>query len=153
MASANGARKSTSIDGLLLPSHLIVEAAWRHGSLQYSRCSSLIRQAGSSTTRPTPVSRPATLGCLPRILLTCKATASVRASPCADGIAPLSQNEYLVLAGTFHGIHAIASRISPIEKSSGVEVIEAESFKMTCLQTPTGALSSLGPERQPPDTD
>lgn len=56
-----------------------------------------------------------------------------------DGLAPLSQNEYLILAGTFHGVHAIASRISPTDKSSGVEVIEAESFKMTCLQSPTGA--------------
>ncbi|KAK4705781.1 trafficking protein particle complex subunit 4, partial [Phenoliferia sp. Uapishka_3] len=50
----------------------------------------------------------------------------------------LTSNEYLVLASTFHSIHAIASRISPISGSSGVEVIEAETFKMTCLQSPTG---------------
>lgn len=60
-----------------------------------------------------------------------------------DGLAPLSQNEYLILAGTFHGVHAIASRISPTGKSSGVEVIEAESFKMTCLQSATGVWCSL----------
>ena len=63
---------------------------------------------------------------------------SMTAMSRTDGLAQLSQNEYLVLAGTFHGVHAIASRISPIEKSSGVEVIEADSFKMTCFQTPTG---------------
>ncbi|KAL8293062.1 hypothetical protein RQP46_000756 [Phenoliferia psychrophenolica] len=50
----------------------------------------------------------------------------------------LTSNEYLVLASTFHSIHAIASRISPVPGSSGVEVIEAETFKMTCLQSPTG---------------
>ncbi|KAK4053834.1 hypothetical protein OIV83_001490 [Microbotryomycetes sp. JL201] len=56
----------------------------------------------------------------------------------AEGLAQLSANEYLVLASTFHSIHAIASRISPVPGSSGIEVIEAETFKMTCLQTPTG---------------
>ncbi|ORY58657.1 Sybindin-like protein [Leucosporidium creatinivorum] len=56
----------------------------------------------------------------------------------AEGLAQLSSNDYLILASTFHSIHAIASRISPVPGSSGVEVIEAETFKMTCLQTPTG---------------
>ncbi|GAA94217.1 uncharacterized protein L969DRAFT_86338 [Mixia osmundae IAM 14324] len=55
-----------------------------------------------------------------------------------DGLASLTSNEYLVLAGTYHGIHAITSRISPTGHSSGVEVVEAEHFKMHCLQTPTG---------------
>lgn len=57
----------------------------------------------------------------------------------ADGLAQLNSNDYLILASTFHSIHAIASRISPVPGSSGVETIEAETFKMTCLQTPTGA--------------
>ena len=56
-----------------------------------------------------------------------------------EGLSQLTANEYLVLASTFHSIHAIASRISPVPGSSGVEVIEAESFKMSCLQTPTGS--------------
>lgn len=57
----------------------------------------------------------------------------------AEGLnSELSQNDYLVLAGTFHGIHAIAARISPTGQSSGLEVIEAETFKMVCLQSPTG---------------
>ncbi|KAF8912013.1 transport protein particle complex subunit [Gymnopilus junonius] len=56
----------------------------------------------------------------------------------ADGLAPLTSNEYLVLAGTLHGIHAITSRLSPVGSSSGVQVIEAETFKMNILLTVTG---------------
>ncbi|PVF99129.1 Sybindin-like protein [Serendipita vermifera] len=56
----------------------------------------------------------------------------------ADGLAQLNSNEYLVLAGTLHGIHAITSRISPAGKSSGVQVIEAETFKINIFPTPTG---------------
>ncbi|KAH8117019.1 TRAPP complex subunit Trs23, partial [Phellopilus nigrolimitatus] len=56
----------------------------------------------------------------------------------AEGLAQLSSNEYLVLAGTLHGIHAITSRLSPTGPSSGAQVIEAETFKMTILLTATG---------------
>ena len=59
----------------------------------------------------------------------------------ADGLAQLTSNEYLVLAGTLHGIHAITSRLSPTGASSGAHVIEAETFKMTILLTVTGVLS------------
>jgi hypothetical protein len=60
-----------------------------------------------------------------------------------DGLAQLTSNEYLVLAGTLHGIHAITSRLSPTGTSSGAHVIEAETFKMTILLTATGKLSRL----------
>ncbi|KAG8760749.1 hypothetical protein FRC14_002045 [Serendipita sp. 396] len=50
----------------------------------------------------------------------------------------LSPNEYLVLAGTLHGIHAITSRLSPLGKSSGVQIIESETFKMNIFLTATG---------------
>ncbi|KAH7923474.1 TRAPP complex subunit Trs23 [Leucogyrophana mollusca] len=56
----------------------------------------------------------------------------------ADGLAQLTSNEYLVMAGTLHGIHAITSRLSPTGSSSGAQVIEGESFKMTILLTATG---------------
>ncbi|CAG7846500.1 SubName: Full=Related to TRS23-TRAPP subunit of 20 kDa involved in targeting and fusion of ER to golgi transport vesicles {ECO:0000313/EMBL:CCA70220.1} [Serendipita indica DSM 11827] len=56
----------------------------------------------------------------------------------ADGLSKLSPNEYLVLAGTLHGIHAITSRLSPAGSSSGVQIIEAESFKMNIFLTATG---------------
>jgi hypothetical protein len=50
----------------------------------------------------------------------------------------LTSNEYLVLAGTLHGIHAITSRLSPTGTSSGAHVIEAETFKMNIFLTATG---------------
>ncbi|KIM48813.1 hypothetical protein M413DRAFT_59990 [Hebeloma cylindrosporum] len=56
----------------------------------------------------------------------------------ADGLALLTSNEYLVLAGTLHGIHAITSRLSPMGSSSGVQVIEGESFKINIFLTVTG---------------
>ncbi|KAG2352884.1 transport protein particle complex subunit [Suillus spraguei] len=56
----------------------------------------------------------------------------------ADGLAQLTSNEHLVLAGTLHGIHAITSRLSPTGSSSGAQVIEGETFKMTILLTATG---------------
>lgn len=56
----------------------------------------------------------------------------------SDGLAQMTSNEYLVLAGTLHGIHAITSRLSPTGLSSGAQVIEGESFKMTIFLTATG---------------
>lgn len=57
----------------------------------------------------------------------------------AEGLAKLTSNEYLVLAGTLHGIHAITSRLSPTTgPSPGAHVIESESFKLSILLTATG---------------
>jgi hypothetical protein len=66
----------------------------------------------------------------------------------AAGIAHLSSNEYLVMAGTLHGVHAITSRIAPVPRSSGVQIIESESFKMTIHMTLTGAFFSPFPRRR-----
>lgn len=61
-----------------------------------------------------------------------------------DGLAQLTSNEYLVLAGTLHGIHAITSRLSPIPgQSSGAQVIEGETFKISVLLTLTGTYPHL----------
>nr|CAG8588585.1 85_t:CDS:10 [Entrophospora candida] len=56
-----------------------------------------------------------------------------------EGLAKLSANEYLVLAGTLHSVHAITSQISPVRNStsSGLEVLEADTFKLYCYQTLT----------------
>ena len=60
----------------------------------------------------------------------------------ADGLPHLTSNEYLVLAGTLHGIHAITSRLSPTGPSSGAQVIEGETFKLNVLLTHTGTVAS-----------
>ncbi|CAI4216368.1 unnamed protein product [Parascedosporium putredinis] len=61
------------------------------------------------------------------------------------GLNQLTTNDYLVLAGTFHGPfkegapppgpNGVASRPEP---SSGLEVLETENFRMQCFNTLTG---------------
>ncbi|KAG6003220.1 hypothetical protein E4U21_002252 [Claviceps maximensis] len=71
-----------------------------------------------------------------------------------NGLKKISTNDLLVLAGTFHGVHAITSKLNPIkpvtpplgpngvvnraEPSSGLEVLETENFRMQCFNTMTG---------------
>eukprot|EP00697_Spironema_sp_BW2_P009153 gnl/Spiro4/23958_TR11865_c0_g1_i1.p1 gnl/Spiro4/23958_TR11865_c0_g1~~gnl/Spiro4/23958_TR11865_c0_g1_i1.p1 ORF type:complete len:157 (+),score=42.55 gnl/Spiro4/23958_TR11865_c0_g1_i1:58-471(+) len=55
-----------------------------------------------------------------------------------QGPDPLSHNDHLRVASTFHGLHAIAAEISPEPDSSGIELVEADSFKLQCFQTLTG---------------
>lgn len=54
-----------------------------------------------------------------------------------DGLNKLNSNDYLVMAGTLHGVHAILSRLSPV-KSSGLEFLQTNHFNLFCHQTPTG---------------
>ncbi|KAJ1937156.1 hypothetical protein FBU59_004839 [Linderina macrospora] len=61
----------------------------------------------------------------------------------STNIAKLSSNEALILAGTFHGIHALASRISPVSRSeggkdTGIQTIDTANFRIHCYQTATG---------------
>lgn len=49
-----------------------------------------------------------------------------------------SSNEHLRLASTFHSMYAIATLISPVSNSGGIEVVEGDSFVLKCFQTPTG---------------
>ncbi|KAJ2960428.1 hypothetical protein NQZ79_g4189 [Umbelopsis isabellina] len=44
---------------------------------------------------------------------------------------------------TFRSVHAITSKISPVPSSSGIEVLEAETFKLVCTQTLTGNNSAV----------
>ncbi|KAH9891527.1 Sybindin-like protein [Xylariomycetidae sp. FL2044] len=79
-----------------------------------------------------------------------------------DGLNQLNTNDYLVLAGTFHGVHAITTRLNPLkgqshqpphqttlatgggsipsrpEPPSGLEVLESENFRLQCFNTMTG---------------
>ncbi|KAI9221994.1 Sybindin-like protein [Blastocladiella britannica] len=74
----------------------------------------------------------------------------------ADRLSKLSTNDYLVLAGTFHSVHAISSRLAPAaapSPSSGIETLEADTFTLTCHQTPTGIKFLLLTDPQQPQVD
>ena len=43
----------------------------------------------------------------------------------------------------FYPLFAIASQLSPELKSSGIEVLEADTFKLHCFQTLTGIYITL----------
>lgn len=52
----------------------------------------------------------------------------------------LTSNEYLVLAGTLHGIHAITAKLNPVPNRpcSGIESLDAEHFTIRVMVTSTG---------------
>lgn len=60
----------------------------------------------------------------------------------APGLNRLSANEYLVLAGTLHGVHAIASRLTPARApatgTSGLLLVETDLFLIHIYQTLSG---------------
>lgn len=55
----------------------------------------------------------------------------------------MTTNEKIFLASMFYPLFAIASQLSPEPKSSGIEVLEADTFKLHCFQTLTGELITL----------
>lgn len=63
----------------------------------------------------------------------------------AEGLKTLTSNDYLILAGTFHGVHAISAQISPVQGSSGIETLETSTFTLRCFQTLTGKLLQFCP--------
>ncbi|XP_032089219.1 trafficking protein particle complex subunit 4-like, partial [Thamnophis elegans] len=50
----------------------------------------------------------------------------------------LSSNKKLMMASMFHSLFAIGSQLSPEQGSSGIEVLETDTFKVHCFQTLTG---------------
>lgn len=52
----------------------------------------------------------------------------------------MTTNEKIFLASMFYPLFAIASQLSPEPKSSGIEILEADTFKLHCFQTLTGKL-------------
>lgn len=50
----------------------------------------------------------------------------------------MTTNEKIFLASMFYPLFAIASQLSPEPKSSGIEILEADTFKLHCFQTMTG---------------
>lgn len=72
------------------------------------------------------------------------------------GLTALSGNDYLILAGTFHGVHAISRNLSPRSAprdSTGIESLQTSRFLMTCHQTPTGTKFLLFTEPAQSNTD
>lgn len=50
----------------------------------------------------------------------------------------MTVNEKIFLASMFYPLFAIASQLSPEPRSSGIETLEADTFKLHCFQTLTG---------------
>ncbi|KAI1622698.1 Sybindin-like family-domain-containing protein [Exophiala viscosa] len=90
------------------------------------------------------------------------------------GTSTLTTNDYLVLAGTFHGVHAITRSLTPklpITSSaagssgrtwtypdptlapSGIESLESSFFRLTVFQTLTGTKFLLFTDPSMPNTD
>jgi hypothetical protein len=46
-------------------------------------------------------------------------------------------NEYMMLASTFHSLHAISKQLAPV-RSGGIEVVDAPNFSLFCFEAPTG---------------
>ena len=52
-------------------------------------------------------------------------------------MAKLATNDYLTNASTFHSLHAIARQVAPVA-SGGNTSIDAPTFALHCLESPTG---------------
>lgn len=50
----------------------------------------------------------------------------------------LTTNEKIFQASMFYPLYALACQLSPEARSSGIEVLEADNFRMNCFQTLTG---------------
>ncbi|KAK7093756.1 trafficking protein particle complex subunit 4-like [Littorina saxatilis] len=50
----------------------------------------------------------------------------------------LTTNEKIMLASMFHSLFAIGCQLSPEPRSSGIEMLETDTFKLHCDQTMTG---------------
>ncbi|KAF2792232.1 Sybindin-like protein [Melanomma pulvis-pyrius CBS 109.77] len=88
------------------------------------------------------------------------------------GMSKLTSNDYLMLAGSFHGMHAITKQLCPAfptpptaanaaglapspfsSRPSGIEVLESSHFRIQCFQTLTGTKFLLFTEPQQPNID
>ncbi|KAK2143149.1 hypothetical protein LSH36_873g00079 [Paralvinella palmiformis] len=50
----------------------------------------------------------------------------------------LSKNEEIMFAGMFHSLFAISVQLSPVPHSTGIQMLETDTFKLCCSQTLTG---------------
>ncbi|PSN59343.1 Sybindin-like protein [Corynespora cassiicola Philippines] len=90
-----------------------------------------------------------------------------------SGLSKLSSNDLLMVAGSFHGMHAITKQLCPappapastpsnnaslaptpfLNRPTGLEVLETSHFRMQCFQTLTGVKFLLFTEPQQPNID
>ena len=74
-------------------------------------------------------------------------------------LSTLTSNDLLILAGTFHGVHAITKSLTPSllgmppKERTGIEVLESSKFRLTCFQTVTGVKFLLFTEPMQPNTE
>jgi hypothetical protein len=88
----------------------------------------------------------------------------------SSGLQRLASNDKLILAGTFHSVHAITRGLIPISlapqntaaqnatnnfplRASGLEVLESSDFRLTCFETLTGTKFMLFTEPTRPNVD
>ena len=57
---------------------------------------------------------------------------------CWGSALPLSENDALRMASTFHSLHAISQQISPNNKGGGIVELETSGFSLRCFQSGTG---------------
>jgi hypothetical protein len=83
------------------------------------------------------------------------------------GLVQLNSNDLLILAGTFHGVHAITRSLAPAAvlpstgsgplnfpaRPSGIEVLETSNFRIYCHQTLTGVKFLLLTEPGQPNVE
>lgn len=125
------------------------------GSLVYHR--TFPTSTSTAITSPTSETPPPTTGTLG-----------------LPGTSTLTTNDYLVLAGTFHGVHAITRSLTPklplhvnanpsrasdwtfpdpTAAASGIETLESSFFRLTAFQSLTGTKFLLFTDPSLPNTD
>ncbi|VDK81076.1 unnamed protein product [Litomosoides sigmodontis] len=50
----------------------------------------------------------------------------------------ITTNEKIILSSTFHSLYTIAAQLSPALKSSGIQILSTNHFKLYCYQSTTG---------------
>lgn len=59
-------------------------------------------------------------------------------SLCWGTAKPLSENDAIRMASTFHSLHAISEQISPVGRGGGIVELEASGLSIRCLQSESG---------------
>jgi hypothetical protein len=118
----------------------------------------------SPTHLRTPLTNPSTHRVVFALLIINKAGGLIYNRTFSPGLQNLSSNDALILAGTFHGIHAISRTLNPSPAppiqpntrpppTTGIESLESSHFRLTCFQTPTGVKFLLFTSPEQPNTD